>query len=290
MRVLVVLALQLMLAPAVSAHPPERPLAESQPEAFCIVVIEPLDDFRQVRITVDEDLSAPAKAAAWRQANINNDTVVSPQEAEGFRYSTIKFWPGGLELGNKSLALEPGAPYTQATPIRPVYAATWRHPGHGFYEDAVSTHTGLSKDAPVTFDQFETQAVREYGFQVTGDMSRFNLRGADPTFAGNLSVDSKVYVSRPIVEYVIIKAPPGWVVNSATGWGYNGSFTRNENTDRMEIRGFDTSLPWTISFLNPDAEIRLHDTGSPGLGPLFLLLACLLPLAWLRRRGRTPSA
>lgn len=289
------LLLAIALLPMVAAHPPATvpavpavaDLPEAQPAPFCIVVIEPLDDFRQVRITVDEELTEPSKDAAWRQADLNGDGIVSSQEGVAFRHATLAFWPGGEGLGNRSLALRLAAPYTDATPIKPVYAATWRHLGHGFYEEAASSHTGAAKSDPVAFGGFETQAVREYGFHMPNDISTITLRGADPTFAANLSMDSAVQVSKPVIEYVVVRAPPGWIVRSVTGVGYNGTFHITGDGSTLEIPGFDTSSPWEVTFRNPELEERLAYIGSPGMELPAVFAGSAIALAALRFRRRT---
>jgi hypothetical protein len=281
--ILLVLAAIFLAAPAAAHGPP--PGTEPPPEAFCVVVIQPEDGFRQVRITVDENLTARAKAEAWQAANLNGDGLVSPQEGEAFRYATLQFWPGGLGMGNRSVYLEPGAPYTTATPMRPVYAASWRHIGHGFYEDDRSPHTGLSSTDSVPLAALETQAVREYGFHVGDDFSRMSVHGGDENATAGLGVDSQGHVSRPVIEYVVVRAPPGWVVATVTGHTYNGTFTRHGEGDTLQVAGFDTSLPWRIDFFSPEADKRLSDLGSPGFEVWGLPLALIVAgLARLRRR------
>ncbi|MEA3191353.1 MAG: hypothetical protein QOD77_1935 [Thermoplasmata archaeon] len=269
-----------VLAPSVAAEAP--------PDAFCIVVIEPTDGFRQVRITVDEDLNETARQSSWADVDLNGDGRASQAEAEAFRYGTLKLWPGGLDMGNKSLFLAPGAPYTTATPIRPVYATTWRHLGHGFYDEPAQAHDGSTLGAEVPFADFETQAVREYGFHVAHDFSRMTLHGAQPNATAGLPTDSAVEVSKPVIESVVVRAPAGWVVQEVVGVGYNGTFTRTGDQPTMELQGFDTSSPWQIRFFNPEADKRLGHLDGPGLeapAALAALAAAVAVTARARRRG-----
>jgi len=275
----------LFLVPA-AAHvgPIEEP-----PEAFCIVVIEPTDAFRLVRITVDEELKTDAKDEAWSVANANGDATLSPQEMEGFRMGTLRFWPGGNDMGNRSVWLTPDAPYERFSPVKPVYASTWRHVGHGFYEDAVSTHTGAARGEAVGFDQFETQAVREYAYHVAGQISRMTLHGGREA-PENLSIDTTgTPQPKPVIEYVVIRAPEGWLIRNVQGYGYGGAFELDFNNETVELRGFDTSAPWSIEYVHPEAEENLSYIGGtppfPGpAGGLIGVAVGLLPLAWLRRR------
>lgn len=270
----------------VVAHVPPAGPIEEPPDAFCIVVIEPLDGFRQVRITVDENLTALAKRESFGLADANGDGLVNAQEGEGFRLSTLRFWSGGLGMGNKSLYLGPGAPYTEYTPVRPVYAVTWRHPGHGYYKDPISVHTGLAKNASVGFDQFETQAVREYAFSTPDGVSRISLHGGLQADTDRLRIDSNItYLPRPQPEYVVIQAPAGWQIQTVRGFGYNGSFELTGPKPRMEIRGFDTSARWSVDFVDPVLDKKLGYLGDPALGPMavFGLLLAGAALAMRRR-------
>lgn len=279
-----IVLLALLFVPAAVAHvgPPDAP-----PEAFCIVVIEPLDGFRLLRVTVDEDLKAAAKQADWQAANVNGDGTLSPQEQEGFRAGSLRFWPGGLDMGNHSVYLQPGAPYTTFTAVRPVYATTWRHVGHGYYEDRVSSHSGVEQGAPVDFGQFETQAVREYGYHVSSPLSRMTLHGG-ANMTANLTTDTVRHEEgRPVIETVIVKAPEHWIITHIQGLGYNGTFDRIVNDASVQIRGFDTSSPWTIDFLDPNADEEMGKVqGGPGFEVAFLLIG-IVPLVWLLRRRET---
>lgn len=257
---------------------------EAPPEAFCIVVIEPTDSFRLVRITVDEKLKADAKQDSWDVANANGDASLSAQELEGFRQGTLQFWPGGREMGNRSVWLTPDAPYERFSSIRPVYASTWRHVGHGFYADAVSTHTGATRGDAVGFDEFETQAVREYAYHVMGQISRMTVHGGQ-AMAENLSIDTTgTPQPKPVIEYVVVKAPEGWRIRHIQGYGYGGLFALDFNNETVELRGFDTSAPWSIQYVHPEADENLSAIDGPGPSGLLAVLVGMMPLAWWRRR------
>lgn len=301
----------LALVPMSSAHPPVVPLDAPQPAAFCIVVIQPLDGFRAVRITVDEELTPSRKQADFDAADADEDGSVTPEEADAFQRSTTEFWKGGLGMGNESLSLRASGEtrpfYTGYREVRPVYGVTWRHLGHGFYEEAVSSHTGEAKDAAATFATFETQQVREYGFQVADDITSVTLYGADE---GRLyGLDSNVTVeSQAVEEYVIVQAPAGWHIRSVTGQNYTGPFSKQGPAERLDIAGFDTMAPWSIAFSKgsvaevvppppapPPPPVVLPATATEGLGtttakpapaPAFVAALAVGVAGLLRRQGR----
>jgi len=222
--------------------------------------------------------------ADFAAADQDQDGVLSPQEQDAWRLASLQFWPAGQGMGNRSLALEFAAPYEKFNPVRPVYAVTWRHVGHGLYEDPVSPHTGVARGDPVNRTQFETQAVREYAYQVTNEsFSRVTLRGGTNVTA--LPIDAVgTPLPRPIVETVLVKAPAGWHVRQVKGYGYNATpFTRQADDAQVEIRGFDTSAPWEVEYVNPSLDAKLGDLGGPSVGPIVLALA-VLATAWVVRR------
>ncbi len=304
MRVWLLLTLALLLAsfiPTATAHAPPEDIP---PDAFCIVVVKPLDGFRQVRITVDQELDNATRDASWAAANTDGNTYVSSDERLAFANETLQFFPQGRNMGNHSVVVfvASGDGYAPSKLAHPVYATTWRQVGHGFYNVGVSPHTGLSQAEPVYFPDFETQAVREYAFGVTDEAARVTLKGgyADDAF------DPPPYVpGSPVVaiEYVVIEAPPGWHISSVRGFGYDGEFTNYTSTDRLEIRGFNTKAPWTISydrnvtFVTPPIETGPSSTASenssttddaskPAAAVMWPLVAASLVAAGVLRRRR----
>ncbi len=275
----------LFALPGVSGHAAPEGVS---PDAFCIVVIEPLEGFSLVRITVDENLTAEAKAQFFAMADrypeIDGVEAVSPDEARAYTQTTMRFWNDGLGMEKESLHMTPGSIDRTWKSIRPVYATTWRQVGHGFYDTTASEPA-----EPVVFEDFETQKVREYSFHVMGALSEVTLYGANPNATAKLGPvpDPQYEEVHYTIEYVVIRAPPGWRIAQVTGVTYTGPFVRTPNSERIDIAGFDTSQPWTIRFVNPDADTNGGAAGSPGPGMVWLAAVVLVvALVNVRRKIR----
>lgn len=263
------------LAPAGAAEPPA--------DAFCVILFEPSPDFSRVRILVDEDSSLEERAALWPSVDLDRNGVISVVEKEAFRWSNTKVFPNVTDLGIKAITLRPEAPYTKSPPQKPVYATTWRQIGHVFHQRDYKLPERLTQTS-----ELETQEVREFGFELEpGRSSRFTVFGGREPLGPNLSA-APSYTEQPrsVIEYVVVRAPEGWLVQRIEGASYNGTFVLSPNQQSVDVPAFDTKRPYNITFVNPDLEKRLGADDTPGPGALLLLLALgALALARGRRRG-----
>ncbi|HUR25449.1 MAG TPA: hypothetical protein VM327_05485 [Candidatus Thermoplasmatota archaeon] len=266
------LALLAAAAPA-AADPPA--------DAFCVILIEPSPDFSLIRVLVDEDTTLEAREELWPSVDVDDNGVVSPVEKDAFRWSNTQGWPDVEELGIKAISLQPGAPYVSSPAQKPVYAATWRQVGHVFHKQDYELPDQLTRAV-----ELETQEVREFGFQLEeGRSSRFTIAGGRGLAEQNLSA-APVYVDegRPVIEYVVIHAPKGWVVESIEGASYNGTFVLEPDERSVDVPAFDTKRPYTISFLNKGLDDELGELEGPAPAGLLVALGLLGAAFAVRRR------
>lgn len=267
----------LLLLVALAATP-----AASDPpaDAFCVILIEPSADFRLIRVLVDEDTSLEEREALWPSVDVDGNGVISEVEQDAFRWANTTGWSHVEELGVKAVFLQPNAPYTLSPPQKPVYAATWRQVGHVFHQQEYELPDQLTR--PV---ELETQEVREFGFQLdAGRSSRFTLSGGRDLAGQNLSA-APTYdeQGRPVIEYVVIKAPKGWIVELVEGQSYNGSIFLRPGKRTVDVPAFDTKSPYNITFLNPSLDKELGKIEGPAPAALLIGLG-LLGAAAMRRR------
>lgn len=256
------------------------PAAASPPaDAFCVILFEPSPDFRLVRVTVDEETTVEQRAALWPDVDLDGNGVVSPVEKDGWRWSQTQAFPRGDGLGNRSLMLWPDAPYTKSPAQAPVYATTWRQVGHVFHNIDYELPGQLTR-----VEELETQEVREYGFDLLdGKSSRFSLiGGADP---GNASTGPRYEEQgRPVIEYVVVKAPKGWVVERIDGLTYDGPFLLMPDEREVDVPAFDTKAPYNITFLNKRLDEELGEIEGPAPVAVLTGLGLLAATAVRRRR------
>lgn len=267
-----VLAAGLAFVPLAAADPPA--------DAFCVILIEPNADFSLVRVLVDEDTTLAQREDLWPTVDLDGDGVVSPLEKDGFRWSTTKGTTNATELGPKEVTLQPNAPYTLSPEQKAVYAVTWRQVGHVFHKQEYVLPERLTR--PV---ELETQEVREFGFQLEeGRSSRFTLQGGRDTAGLNLSAAPRYdEQGRPVIEYVVIQAPKGWVVELVEGRSYNGTISLRPGEREVDVPAFDTSSPYKVVFVNPKLEEKLGELEGPA--PVAILTGLgLLAFAGVRRR------
>jgi hypothetical protein len=283
----------LLLPTALAAEPGEDP--------FCIVVIEPLDDFRLVRVSVDEELNATTQAEFWALADANHDNALTRAEAEAFRQGQLRIFPGEMSLGPKALLLTatPSEPRT----VRAIHATSWRQVGHGYYAhqkplEAVTSSASL-----------ETQEIREYSFRTPADATHVLIQGGlalsdtelavYPTEPGAVTVPPvpppNGYTnctpggvsccdengSCAVEEFVTVKAPPGWRIAHVQGHSYGTAVSVDVDAATYDLPAFDTKSPFTITYVKEAGD----DRGSPLAAPWPLLgvLVAALALARLRR-------
>lgn len=270
----VTMGLLALLAPLAAAAPPA--------DAFCVILIEPSPDFSVVRILVDEDTSLAEREALWPSVDRDGNGAVSPIEKEAFRWSTTASHTNQTELGLKAITLQPNAPYTLSPEQLPLYAAMWRQVGHVFHKQEYELPDQLTQ--PV---ELETQEVREFGFQLDeGRSSRFTIQGGRDLAGMGLNLSTVPRYDdqgRPVIEYVVIKAPKGWIVESVTGESYNGTVSLAPGEREVDLPAFDTKKPYTVVFVNPKLDDKLGELEGPA--PVALLTGLgLLGAAALRRR------
>lgn len=258
------------------------PLAAADPpaDAFCVILIEPNSDFSLVRVVVDEDTTLAEREALWPDVDLDGNGVVSPVEQDAFRWSTTDAWPDVETLGVKAVTLEPNAPYVLSPQQKPVYAAAWRQVGHVFHKQDYELPDQLTRAV-----ELETQEVREFGFQLeAGRSSRFTLRGGQDLAGLNLSAAPRYDdQGRPVIEYVVIHAPKGWVVERVEGRSYNGTVTLEPGEREVDVPAFDTRSPYSITFVNPKLEKELGELEGPA--PVAVLVGLgLLGAAAVKRR------
>ncbi len=264
----------LLLAPVAGAEPPA--------DAFCVILIEPSADFSLVRVLVDEETTLAQREELWPQVDRDGDGEVSPVEKDAFRWSTTASHANQTALGVKAITLRPNAPYTSSPEQAPVYAALWRQVGHVFHKQDYELPDHLTN--PV---ELETQEVREFGFQLdAGRSSRFTLQGGRDVSGLNLSAAPRYdEQGRPVIEYVVIKAPKGWVVEFVQGRSYDGGVSLAPDEREVDVPAFDTKSPYTIVFVNPKLEKELGELEGPAPVAMMVGLGLLGAAAVRRRRG-----
>lgn len=257
--------LLLGLVPSAGATPP--------PDAFCVIVIEGLDDFRLVRVTVDEDTNLTQRQALWTTVDLDADGAITPEEAEAFRRGGVALWPRQEALGNRSLQLM--LPDQVHPSGRPLYAATWRQVGHTFHHQNYTLPLVLTDALDL-----ETQEVREFSFAPIENLgARILIGGSDLT-------GPPVRPSPPVaIEYVVVRAPAGWQITYLTGFGYDGYISRSVNAAEIDLPGFDTKRPFSIQFNRVEPASHESD-GIPAPGPMALVGAIASALLLARRHSR----
>ncbi len=253
----------LLLAVPAHATPPA--------DAFCVILIEPAADFNTVVYTVDETANLTERQALWPHVDLDLDGNITPAEKEQFRQANIREWVYERGLGLKMIALQPG----DGGVIRPKDATTSRQIGHSFHHRSYTLPENLTEVADL-----ETQEVRTFRLEMPADLTRVVVHGGTdldaPTTTPNPNPPTVA------IEYVVINAPDGWMIESYDGRSYSGPIHATVNSPSADVPAFDTKVPYTITFaksmLDPPAPAP-----SPGAGVLFLL--GLVGAAAVARRG-----
>lgn len=259
--------------PTATANPPA--------DAFCVILIEPNADFTRLTISVDENTTLEDRAALWPSVDLDENKVISPTEKEAFRWANTNVFGRDGDVGIKAVTLLPGAPYLTSQPQKPVYTTIWRQIGHVFHHQDYVLPERLTSTA-----ELETQEVREFGFELEpGRASRYTLSGGE-NLTGNLSA-TPTYIDqpRPVVEYVVIRAPEGWIVDRIEGRSYNGTFVLTPGTPSVDVPAFDTKSPYAIMFVNPVFDQDLGKiAGGSGLDAVAFIATLAAAVILVRRR------
>lgn len=288
---LAVLALAVAATPAHAAPPAD---------AFCVILVEGIDDFRIVRVTVDLETNLTQREALFEQVDTDGDGTVTPAEQETFQQGTVEVWENATRLGLRGLEMAAGDGAWQWN-APALYATTWTQVGHTFHKQNHTQPSTVTEPADL-----ETQEVREVRFthqhtpmvvKVSGG-TNLTDRPRSPTSTGL----SSSYSQTAVIEYVVVRAAPGWLVDSVSGSGYEGEVWVPVNAPEVDLPAFDTKRPFWLDFYRQAAESPPNDgtatvtvrevvtvtgsdvdRGSPAL-PLALLAAGLAAAALIRRR------
>jgi len=278
-----------LLLPGAAAEPPA--------DAFCVITIQPLDDFRIVRVVVDQETNLTQREELFPVVDADGDGAIIPREKDQFRHATAQVHPDTTSLGVKDIRLDSLEAQSQP-PIRALHAATWREVGHTFHQRNYTTPPIIM--APV---DLETQEVREFRFaweQPAGTLDRVMLVGGNQSMP---PMPRPTPTAQPVIEYVVIRAPQGWRVQEVSGSSYDGPFFQRHDAQVVDVPAFDTKLPYTILFQrapdiptvhtvtvtktvtkgSPDPSTGNPPATSPGPAPA-LVAALALAAASLRRR------
>jgi hypothetical protein len=286
---LVVWALLVALLPPVTAEPP--------PDAFCVITIQPSEDFLNVRYIIDEETSMEDREALWPQVDTDGDGRVTPVEKDAFRRSQIRFHANASALGVQTIHLAVSGSYlNQQTPL---YATTWREIGHAFHQRNYHTPPTITE-----VSDLETQGIRDFrfAFELTGELRAVTLYGGSDPSAPPAPTTTSTTTTGPqtvVIEYVVIRAPVGWVVNWVAGYTYDGQFSNHYQAQVVDVPAFDTKRPYSISFYKlPDEALVVTVTtahtitttqealssGTVAAAATGIGLALLVLLALIRRR------
>lgn len=228
------------LGPA-SAAPP--------PDAFCVILIEGIDGFRGVRVLVDEETTMAERSQLFNATDTDGDGVLERDEADAFRRDRTVFWANQTELGLRGLELA-----DEAGPVPALHATTWRQVGHTFHKQAHTQPESFSDPA-----DFETQEVREVRFEPGPNATFVQVRGGRDLTQPTTTTSSPPSTSPQVtIEYVVVRAPPGWTVQSIEGYSYDGPFTLGVGAAEVDVPAFDTKRPYVLNFQRLPAE-----TGGP---------------------------
>lgn len=279
--VVLLAALAAFAAPSQAAPPPD---------AFCVILFEGFDDLRLVRVTVDQETNLTEREELFGSLDLNRDGLVDTDEAEVLRSRTMEARQG--TFSNETYRLGVAAENeTYGNHYSPLHTAVWRQVGHTFHKQ------DHEQPWPVTEPvDLETQEVREASFSFPADVRLVRLEGG-------LLPKLPPFVA---IEYVVVRAPPGWAVTEVRGQTYNGSFVQEANATEVDVPAFDTKSPYWISFERRDAppaartvtrtatQTVTHTVaasadpdgprGTPGLAPAVLAFALAAAAAVALRR------
>lgn len=285
MRALQVAVLVLLAALAVPSQ------AEPPPDAFCVILFEGFDDFRLFRTTVDQETTLEEREALFTQLDRDGDGKVTLPENAAFQRETMEVRNGTFADPAHHLTLRTGH-YPAEVPTAPLHTAVWRQVGHTFHKQ---NHT---QPWPVREPvDLETQQVREASFPALQEVQTVFLQG------GDIPAPPPSRTNTVTPEYVVIRAPPGWVVTAISGSDYQGPVTLEPNSTEVDVPAFNTKSPYRMTFERRDlgngtataATMTVTQTvtatapatgprGSPAVAPALAVLALGAAAVALRRR------
>lgn len=291
MRIAWVVPLALLaVAGAASSAPPA--------DAFCVILIEALDGMQGVRVLVDEETTPEQRAALFPAIDTDGDGAVTRSEGDAWRRHNLRLHNGtdGLPAVQR-VWLRPADADGDGAPL---YVAATRQVGHTFHKQ------DHQQPWPVTESiDLETQALREFSYPVVEGAAVFELLGGDDGSAPatSTSTTTTAYGASATPEYVVVRAPEGWLVGRVQGRDYAGPIDTQPQAREVDLPAFDTKSPFTITFVRASSSstdtstvrhtITPTGTGTPsggaddtldiaGPGSAALALVCLALAA--RRR------
>ena len=273
----------LLSALALAAVPSQ---AAPPPDAFCVVLIEGFDGMRLVRVTVDEETNLTQREQLFAALDTTGDGVVESRENDPFMRDTLEVGEG--QFANRTHALMAWATTNGSSESRfPLHHAVWRQVGHTFHKQNHTQPWPVREAADL-----ETQQVRDAALDIPASAQAVTIEGGDRSRL----------VPVAVVEYVVVRAPPGWVVLSADGYDYTGWTSRTFNETEVDLPAFDTKRPFAITFERRDTPPHAVTTtqtvtqtvapeagpdgsrGTPALAPAVLAMALAAAAAVALRR------
>jgi hypothetical protein len=229
-------------------------------DAFCVILFEGADGFRTVRVVVDLETNLTERQALFADLDADGDGAVDLLEQESLRAASVLQWNTTGSLGIRGLSMAAGDGVSQwgATFLG---AKTWTQVGHTFHKQDHTTPALITDPADL-----ETQEVREFHFEHMRDPTIVLLSGgqdpdATPTDGPTpTSSSSSSNTQVTTVEYVVVRAGPGWLVDAVNGWSYESEVAQDVDTPELDLPAFDTKRPFHLKF---QAVAPVTGTGSP---------------------------
>lgn len=281
---LAALSLAVVAAPAHAAPPAD---------AFCVILIEGLDDFRTVRVLVDEETTVEERAALFPEVDRDGDGQVTRDEGDAWRSGNAATYARGDGVDAVEAVHLAAVDGDVTRDLPPLYAASWRQVGHTFHKQDHEQPWPVVEAADL-----ETQEVRETRFP-TEDALVVEVRGGlpRPTSTGSTTTPAPGPTSTSntvTIEYVVVRAPAGWRVAHVEGYTYDGWISRSYDgvQGEVDLPAFDTKSSYRLRFesIGPTGTsspttgapttVPASDDGeftipSAGVGALLVLLALL---------------
>lgn len=277
----------LLLVASVACVPAQ---ATPPADAFCVILIEGLDDFRTVRVLVDEETTIEERTALFPSVDVTGDGQITRDEGDAWRSGNTVTYSRGAGVDAVEAVHLSVVEGDVTRDLGPLYAAHWRQVGHTFHKQDHEQPWPVVEAADL-----ETQEVRETRFPteearvvyVLGGLPRETATGSPTTTSGPTSS-----VSSGTIEYVVVRAPAGWRVAHVEGYTYDGWMSQSYEGVQTEVDlpAFDTKSSYRIRFEAVEAlGTSSTTTGTPttvparedgeftipvmGVGALLVLLA-----------------
>lgn len=245
------LGLALLAAVPAGAAPP--------PDAFCVILLEALPGMQGVRVLVDEETTPTEREALFPEVDGDGDGTITRAEGDAWRRAN-------LALHNGTEGLDPVVvvrlrPTDTDGGGEPLYAATTRQVGHTFHKQ------DHQQPWPVTASiDLETQAVREFSFPLVEGAQRFELLGGgaatSSTGTATSTTTATAYAGSATPEYVVVRAPEGWLVERVTGSSYDGRLDQTYSAREVDLPAFDTRSPFVVTFVRDTAAATATGTAT----------------------------